>query len=952
MATSSTAVIYNLIGRDHLSRPMNSASRSTDRMSRVVKKAASVVKFAGLAIAGAAAAGTAAAIAMGIKTAAALEQAQIGFESLLGSGKRARRFLGDLKTFAARTPFELPGLIDAARGLLGVGVEAKKVKPILSALGNTSAALGLDQERFGRVMTAVQQIMSKGKVQTEELLQISEAGIPIFQLLAKATGKPIPELQALMKAGKLTSDEVLPRLFRQMNKDYGGAMAKQSRTLAGLWSTFKDTLQLALADAVKPMIPALRKALPAAAELSETAIRGLGGAFGGVVPRIKRTIKFIGDFLRGLTTTEVGNISKFGKTLTTEFIPATPGEKAGARLRSFIRKLLDPKNVPTGKVGKVLGEALGKGIGSLSGRLAGALKKVDWVDVGKAVGGNAIGFAIGFLSSLFDDVFTVAFWKKHWFDVILALLTFTVVGKLLLKPLIKIFSKIPILKLFVPMLKKLEGFMRPFSDAVFGLLAFVGRNLLKGIRKVFPNFGRRLEEWLGELPTRIGLLAVKLSDKAKSMVKGLAKGIAKGAGIAVQAVGRLIGFVMKPFAKVGSWLLGKGKAFIGGLGRGISGAIKWLIALNKDVTRRVVGVFAKAGSWLVDSGRNIINGLRNGISKAMHGIKSWLKNNVFQPIVRGIKALFGIKSPSTVFAGFGRDMIRGLVKGLIKNDPRAFVSRVFGGTSKAAAKALGWLFENGKISFSSLMKLPAKFWAKFGGLLGFGGGNVGAGLAFAKAQNGEPYRWGGVGPSSWDCSGFLSAITNVMQGRFPYSRRFTTSSFAGGRSAAGFQLGARSGFRVGVDPGSHMAGSLYVGGRRINVESSGSAGVRVGGGARGDTYGRYTLGLTGAGSPSRRKGGVEGATFDVGGLARNAGLLAKATVRPERVLSPRQTESFERLVDSFRRQDARGGSSQDHSVTLTIDSGGNQADQLLLRWLRESIRVRGGNVELVLGGRR
>ena len=32
-------------------------------------------------------------------------------------------------------------------------------------------------------------------------------------------------------------------------------------------------------------------------------------------------------------------------------------------------------------------------------------------------------------------------------------------------------------------------------------------------------------------------------------------------------------------------------------------------------------------------------------------------------------------------------------------------------------------------------------------------GNAGAAIGFARAQIGEPYRWGAAGPSSWDCSG-------------------------------------------------------------------------------------------------------------------------------------------------------------------------------------------------------
>ncbi|GAB3264014.1 hypothetical protein GCM10027425_28740 [Alteromonas gracilis] len=36
------------------------------------------------------------------------------------------------------------------------------------------------------------------------------------------------------------------------------------------------------------------------------------------------------------------------------------------------------------------------------------------------------------------------------------------------------------------------------------------------------------------------------------------------------------------------------------------------------------------------------------------------------------------------------------------------------------------------------------------------GGGVSAAIAFARAQIGEPYAWGGSGPSSWDCSGLTA----------------------------------------------------------------------------------------------------------------------------------------------------------------------------------------------------
>lgn len=113
---------------------------------------------------------------------------------------------------------------------------------------------------------------------------------------------------------------------------------------------------------------------------------------------------------------------------------------------------------------------------------------------------------------------------------------------------------------------------------------------------------------------------------------------------------------------------------------------------------------------------------------------------------------------------------------------------------------------------------------------GVGGPAVQKALKWAKGQEGKPYVWGGVGPGGYDCSGYMSAIQNVIQGRNPYSRLWTTHSFRNG-TPSGWALRKKSGFEVGITHSGvgHTGGTL--GG--VDVESSGGVGVRVGPSARG-----------------------------------------------------------------------------------------------------------------------
>lgn len=110
-----------------------------------------------------------------------------------------------------------------------------------------------------------------------------------------------------------------------------------------------------------------------------------------------------------------------------------------------------------------------------------------------------------------------------------------------------------------------------------------------------------------------------------------------------------------------------------------------------------------------------------------------------------------------------------------------------------------------------------------------GGGNVAEALKFAKNQAGKPYVWGGVGPHGYDCSGFMSAIQNVIMGKNPYSRQWATGAFPPG--AKGYKRNLKSPFEVGITNKGvgHTAGTL----NGVNVESRGGDGVVVGKSARG-----------------------------------------------------------------------------------------------------------------------
>jgi hypothetical protein len=146
-----------------------------------------------------------------------------------------------------------------------------------------------------------------------------------------------------------------------------------------------------------------------------------------------------------------------------------------------------------------------------------------------------------------------------------------------------------------------------------------------------------------------------------------------------------------------------------------------------------------------------------------------------------------------------------------------------------------------------------------------GGGLTAAAISraqsFARSQVGKPYLCGGVGPGGYDCSGFMSAITNVLRGRSPHSRLGSTATFPWSGFQSGFGQFTIGSFRG--NPG-HMAGTLA----GLNVESAGGVGVRVGSSARGAGSSMFTTRAhLGAGGDFGGGGG------DGGGLGIDTGFL-------------------------------------------------------------------------------
>ena len=93
------------------------------------------------------------------------------------------------------------------------------------------------------------------------------------------------------------------------------------------------------------------------------------------------------------------------------------------------------------------------------------------------------------------------------------------------------------------------------------------------------------------------------------------------------------------------------------------------------------------GNDFISVGGNLVDGLKNGISNAWNDLTSWV-SNMASGLTDTVKNIFGIASPSKVWAEIGEYLDAGLAKGL-KNEEKAVINTVSGiaeDTNKTLAK--------------------------------------------------------------------------------------------------------------------------------------------------------------------------------------------------------------------------------------------------------------------------
>lgn len=191
---------------------------------------------------------------------AQLQTATMGFEQMLGSAGRAKKFMDELTDFAARTPFEFPGLLEASRRMLAMQWDTERIFIDLQTIGDTLAGIGkFGPESIGQVVNALGRMKMYGRISAREMMMLINAGIPAWQILAEEMDSTTAEVRKMVQKGLIPAEVATEKILAGMEKRFGGMMGNLETSWQGVVATIKDAWNLSVGEMTKSLFQGVNK---------------------------------------------------------------------------------------------------------------------------------------------------------------------------------------------------------------------------------------------------------------------------------------------------------------------------------------------------------------------------------------------------------------------------------------------------------------------------------------------------------------------------------------------------------------------------------------------------------------------------------------------------------------------------------------------------------------------
>lgn len=207
------------------------------------------------------------------------------------------------------------------------------------------------------------------------------------------------------------------------------------------------------------------------------------------------------------------------------------------------------------------------------------------------------------------------------------------------------------------------GLLSALPDLTGAAIELVGA-LLLGLADQLPGIiTAAMSALLGIVDTITSPESITLLiQAAMQLMLALARGLITAIPQLIDAVPGIITNLVESFYAMMPEIIGVGIEIVIALASGLVSNARHIIAAVPRLVETIVRGFLACVKSYWSIGKSIVDGIRKGITEQWQRLKTDV-SNLFTGLVDWIKKLLGIHSPSTVFAGIGTNMAKGIGAG-------------------------------------------------------------------------------------------------------------------------------------------------------------------------------------------------------------------------------------------------------------------------------------------------
>ncbi|NEG54761.1 phage tail protein [Bifidobacterium platyrrhinorum] len=227
-----------------------------------------------------------------------IENAQAKLKGLGHSAESIAEIMANANAAVKGTAYGLDEAATVAASAVASGIKpGEQLTKVLKTVGDTAQIAGMGFSDAGAIFTSV---MARGKLQGDDMLQLTSRGVPVLQALSDQLGVSTQDVSDMVSEGKVD----FQTFATAMDKYLGGAALAAGETFSGALANVKAALSRLGQKAATPALNALRdvfNVLTPAIDKVNAAIQPLadklGSKLAGAVERVTPWIQKLADGL-------------------------------------------------------------------------------------------------------------------------------------------------------------------------------------------------------------------------------------------------------------------------------------------------------------------------------------------------------------------------------------------------------------------------------------------------------------------------------------------------------------------------------------------------------------------------------------------------------------------------------------------------------------------------------